>query len=108
MWSTISMAQMAQARTSTGPNTRGLAAPAGALSQAATAEDAAVSIAQAGWLAGCWRMDVDGHQMDEQWMEPAGGAMLGMNRSLRDGEFRGYELLILHQRGDRLIIRLYR
>jgi len=62
-----------------------------------------VSIESAAWLAGCWRMNDGRHEMDEQWMAPAGGAMLGMNRSLRDGEFRGYELLILKPRNDQLI-----
>lgn len=62
-----------------------------------------LSIERAAWLTGCWRMDDGRHEMEEQWMEPAGGAMLGMNRSLRDGEFRGYELLILKPRDERLV-----
>lgn len=48
-------------------------------------------------------MDDGRHVMDEYWMAPAGGAMLGMNRALRDGEFRSYELLILRPRGELLI-----
>lgn len=70
--------------------------------QVATEAPAGASIEQAAWLAGCWRMD-GRHQMEEQWMAPAGGVMLGMNRSLRDGEFRGYELLILKPDGGRLV-----
>lgn len=61
------------------------------------------AITDAAWLAGCWRMDDGRREMDEQWMTPAGNAMLGMNRSLRDGEFRGYELLILQPRDGQLI-----
>lgn len=62
-----------------------------------------ITIADAAWLAGCWRMDAGSIAMEEQWMSPAGGAMLGMNRSLRGGEFRGYELLILKPVDGRLI-----
>jgi len=73
-------------------------------SPVANAPSAAITaITDAAWLAGCWRMDDGRREMDEQWMAPAGNAMLGMNRSLRDGEFRGYELLILKPDSGRLI-----
>ena len=77
--------------------------PAMAVSQGADTESQEVSIEAAGWLTGCWRMDVGRHRMEEQWMAPAGGAMLGMNRALRDDEFRSYELLILRPREGRLV-----
>lgn len=78
-------------------------APAPARSQGVATETPTASIAQGAWLAGCWRMDDGRREMDEQWMAPSGGVMIGMNRALRDGEFRGYELLILRPRGEHLI-----
>lgn len=78
----------------------GCLAPIPVRAQARTATPAeGLSIDRAAWVAGCWRMEDGTRQMEEQWMAPAGGVMLGMNRSLRDGEFRGYELLILKE-GD--------
>jgi inorganic pyrophosphatase len=82
----------------------GAVGPAPSPAQVAAAASAgSVSIADAAWLTGCWRMAAGRHEMEEQWMAPAGDAMLGMNRSLRDGEFRGYELLILTTRDGRLV-----
>jgi hypothetical protein len=34
------------------------------------------------WLAGHWRMEKSGRVIDEQWMAPAAGVMLGMGRTI--------------------------
>ncbi len=34
------------------------------------------------WLAGSWRMEKAGRVVEEQWMTPAAGAMLGMSRTV--------------------------
>ena len=61
------------------------------------------NLAQAAWLSGCWQTKVDDRVTQEQWMAPAGGVMLGMNRSLKGGDMTGYEFVRILQRGDELI-----
>jgi hypothetical protein len=36
------------------------------------------------WIAGCWRQTAGNRVVDEQWMAPRAGAMLGMSRTVRD------------------------
>jgi hypothetical protein len=45
----------------------------------------APAITKLTWLAGRWRMERSGRVVDEQWMAPAGGVMLGMARTLAKG-----------------------
>ncbi|HEY3592973.1 MAG TPA: DUF6265 family protein [Polyangiaceae bacterium] len=42
-------------------------------------------VASLGWFAGCWQQvnRVRGTVIDEQWMTPRGGTMLGMSRTVR-------------------------
>ncbi|MBI1686667.1 DUF6265 family protein [Caulobacter hibisci] len=48
-------------------------------------------IDQAAFLAGCWRQDQPNGVVEEQWLAPGGGMMLGMSRTVRDGKARGWE-----------------
>ena len=43
------------------------------------------------WLAGSWRMEKAGRVIEEQWMAPAGGVMLGMGRTVAKGKVVDYE-----------------
>jgi hypothetical protein len=45
------------------------------------------------WLAGCWVMRAGPLVIDEQWMAPAGGTMLGMNRTIVRDTTRQHEFL---------------
>jgi hypothetical protein len=54
---------------------------------------AAVAINQLGWLAGHWRMEKAGRVVEEQWMAPAAGVMLGMGRTVSRGKVTEYEFL---------------
>jgi Domain of unknown function (DUF6265) len=58
------------------------------------------------WLAGHWRIEKDDVLVDEQWMAPAGGLMIGMARTVRGGKVREYEFTLLRQEpnGDILYI----
>lgn len=49
------------------------------------------------WLAGHWRIEQADRQVDEQWMAPAGGLMMGMARTLQAGKVREYEFTLLRQ-----------
>jgi hypothetical protein len=59
-------------------------------------------IARVGWMQGCWEASSPQRTIDEQWMSPRGGNMLGMSRTVRDGRLVEHELMILSERGDQL------
>jgi hypothetical protein len=45
------------------------------------------------WLAGCWASDGDEPGSGEQWTRPAGGSMLGVSRTIRDGKTTAFEFM---------------
>jgi hypothetical protein len=45
------------------------------------------------WLSGSWVRAENGRQLEEHWMTPAGGVMLGMGRTVRTGKPVAYEYL---------------
>ncbi|HTL68812.1 MAG TPA: DUF6265 family protein [Lacunisphaera sp.] len=51
------------------------------------------AIAKLGWLAGRWRMEVQGRVVDEEWMTPAAGVMLGMARTVVRGKVTEHEFM---------------
>jgi len=57
------------------------------------------------WLTGCWMHEETGFRRDEQWMEPRGGTMIGMSRTVAGGETVEHEHLRIETRegatGDR-------
>ncbi len=61
--------------------------------QFATAESARVETFA--WLAGCWSMALPDGVVEEHWLAPAGGAMLGLSRTIRAGNLREWEFLAL-------------
>jgi uncharacterized protein DUF6265 len=73
-----------------------------ALLLAALAAGDTASIEQAGWLQGCWQMAAGGRVVEEQWMAPAGGVMLGMGRTVRDGKLVEYESVVLREEDGKL------
>ena len=64
-----------------------------------------VSLSPLGWLAGCWRRATATRVVEEQWMAPAGGLMLGMSRtvSAADGKLVEFEQVRIEARGDRAV-----
>lgn len=52
------------------------------------------------WLAGCWA-GTGKTDYSEQWMAPAGGIMLGMSRTVREGKATGFEFLRIVQEGGK-------
>jgi len=51
------------------------------------------SIDDVAWIAGSWVMDEDGTRMEERWMDPVGGAMVGLSRTTRGDRMTGFEYL---------------
>jgi len=65
-----------------------------ALALATTPVQPAADIDRLAFIAGCWTLTrPNGAKIEEQWLSPAGGAMLGMSRSVRDGKLREYEFM---------------
>ncbi|MBI2814735.1 MAG: hypothetical protein HYX71_10665 [Opitutae bacterium] len=57
------------------------------------AVSAAAALSQQAWLAGHWRMEKGGRVVDEQWMAPAAGVMLGMARTIARGKVVEHEFI---------------
>jgi hypothetical protein len=55
----------------------------------------AARVADLSWLSGRWVGEGLGGQIDEVWSEPAGGAMVGYFRLVKDGKPVFYEILTL-------------
>jgi hypothetical protein len=49
------------------------------------------------WLAGHWRIEQADRQVDELWMAPSAGLMMGMARNVQAGKVREYEFTLLRQ-----------
>ena len=63
-------------------------------------------ISDLAWLAGRWEGEGLGGTMDEVWSEPAGGAMVGYFRLVRDGKPVFYEILTLLESESSVEMRL--
>jgi hypothetical protein len=57
---------------------------------------------QVAWMAGCWRQASEGRTVDEMWMAPAGGTMVGVSRTVAGSRTVAYEFLRIHEDGGRL------
>lgn len=53
----------------------------------------AQDITKLSWMQGCWSRRTATSVIEEQWMSPAGGTMLGMGRTTRGAETREWEFL---------------
>lgn len=45
------------------------------------------------FLAGCWKLEAKGRVVEEQWMAPGGGSLLGMSRTVVNGKTTEYEFI---------------
>lgn len=78
-----------------------IAGPPAAHGQSAGARPA--TVAQVGWMAGCWERVAGTRHIEEQWMAPRGGLMLGMSRTMAGDTLREYEQVALFERDGRLV-----
>jgi len=49
------------------------------------------------WLQGCWQAQSPTRVIEENWMAPRGGAMLGVGRTVRGDSLAEYELIVLRE-----------
>ncbi len=52
-----------------------------------------LDVARMAWMAGCWEQRSAASITHETWMAPAGGAMVGMSRTVGGGAMRAWEAL---------------
>lgn len=75
-----------------------LATLCGLAAAAARAADSAVE--PLAWLSGCWQAQGGEPGSVEQWLAPAGGTMLGVSRTVRQGRTVEFEFMQLRQLPD--------
>ena len=56
------------------------------------------------WLSGCWRMLGPGQQIEEVWLSPAGGALVGMSRTVARDSLRSFELMVVRSGANGLVL----
>ena len=71
--------------------------------QAPVSSQDAGALNKLAWLAGKWHIEDHGRTIDEQWTTVAGGMMLGMSRTVKDGKTLSFEFLRIVERPDGLI-----
>ena len=54
------------------------------------------------WMAGCWQQKSGDRVVDEMWMTPAGGAMLGVSRTVADGRAVAHEFMQIREDNGQL------
>jgi len=60
------------------------------------------TVERVAWLQGCWETVSPQRTVEEQWMAPRGGSMIGMGRTLRGGALVEYEIVVIRQHGNQL------
>ena len=61
------------------------------------------SVEQLAWFTGCWQTTQGDRVIDEQWMAPGGGLMLGMSRTVRAGRAMATEFVTLRAVAGRFV-----
>ena len=69
---------------------------------AGTATAQQLTVDRVAWLQGCWRSTGGEATVEEQWMAPRGGTMLGMGRTVRGIKLVEYELVLIKEQEGRL------
>ncbi len=58
------------------------------------------TIGDLAWLSSCWMAAGQDAGSGEHWMPPAGGTMIGMSRSVRDGKTVAFEFIRIVEQED--------
>jgi hypothetical protein len=60
------------------------------------------SVDQLAWLQGCWESASGQRVIEERWMAPRGGAMIGVSRTISNDRMSEYELMVIAATTDAL------
>ncbi len=80
---------------------RALAAAVG-LAGVTTAAQTPKGVQRVAWLQGCWELTTPERVVEEQWMAPRAGSMMGMSRTVRGGKLAAYEMVVIREEGQGL------
>lgn len=68
----------------------------------AAADQPVRAIETVAWLEGCWEHQAGARTVEERWMGPRAGTMLGMGRTVQGDALIEYELVLIRERDGRL------
>jgi hypothetical protein len=71
-----------------------------ALGLTAQAQSPKPTLNDLSWFAGCWEANLRGRKVNEQWMKPGGGIMLGMARTVAQGKAAEFEFTQIREDKD--------
>ena len=60
-------------------------------------------LAQVAWISGVWSGAMGSSVLEERWTPPAGGSMLAVSRTIRDGVMSAFEFLCIVERDGGLV-----
>jgi hypothetical protein len=66
-------------------------------------QPAKATIGQVAWIGGTWTGTQGSSSIEERWTPPAGGSMLAISRTLRDGVMSAFEFLCIVERDGGLV-----
>ena len=69
----------------------------------APTQKAQATMAHVAWIAGVWTGAMGSSTLEERWTPPAGGSMLAVSRTLRDGLMSAFEFLCIVERDGGLV-----
>ena len=58
---------------------------------------------QLAWMAGDWQMSDGDAEVEEHWIAPKGGLMLGIGRTVKGGRAVEFEFMRIEQKGEGLV-----
>jgi len=61
-----------------------------------------LTIDRVAWMHGCWQMTTPQSIVEEQWMAPRGGTMIGVGRTVRGERTTDYEFVVLKEQNGQL------
>lgn len=56
------------------------------------------------WLQGCWRLTGPDQVIEEVWLTPLGGSMMGLSRTVSRDTLRGHELMLIRAGANGLVL----
>lgn len=65
-------------------------------------QDPVPDLNRVAWLSGCWELRSGARLVEEQWMRPRGGLMMGMSRTSRNDTIVEFEQIRVETRGGSL------
>ena len=62
-----------------------------------------LSVEDLKWLGGCWESNRNNRIVEEVWMKPAAGMMLGLGRTTVNGKTAEFEFMRIHEESGEIV-----